>query len=122
MYKRQALNGSEDLDEARDARELTLIDNFLCAGKIVIGIAASGTTPYVIGAMQKAREHGILTGCITSNPDSCLIFVSSSFCSFWYFSDSILKLYSVMRPADQSSYILANSPSTSALRDRKSVV
>ena len=34
----QALNGSEDLDEARDARELTLIDNFLCAGKIVIGI------------------------------------------------------------------------------------
>ena len=36
----------------------------------VIGIAASGTTPYVIGAMHAAREHGILTGCITSNPDS----------------------------------------------------
>ncbi len=36
----------------------------------VIGIAASGTTPYVIGAMQAAREHGILTACITSNPDS----------------------------------------------------
>lgn len=36
----------------------------------VIGIAASGTTPYVIGALKKAREHGILTGCITSNPDS----------------------------------------------------
>ena len=36
----------------------------------VIGIAASGTTPYVIGAMHEAREHGILTGCITSNPDS----------------------------------------------------
>ena len=34
----QALDGSEDLDEARDARELTLIDNFLCAGKPVIGI------------------------------------------------------------------------------------
>ena len=34
----QALNGSEDLDEARDARELTLIDNFLCEGKPVIGI------------------------------------------------------------------------------------
>ena len=34
----RALNGSEDLDEARDARELTLIDNFLCAGKPVIGI------------------------------------------------------------------------------------
>lgn len=36
----------------------------------VIGIAASGTTPYVIGALKKSREHGILTGCITSNPDS----------------------------------------------------
>ena len=37
---------------------------------VVIGIAASGTTPYVIGAMQAARRQGILTGCITSNPDS----------------------------------------------------
>jgi N-acetylmuramic acid 6-phosphate etherase len=36
----------------------------------VIGIAASGTTPYVIGALREARRHGILTGCITSNPDS----------------------------------------------------
>ena len=36
----------------------------------VIGIAASGTTPYVIGALHEAREHGILTGCITSNPVS----------------------------------------------------
>ena len=36
----------------------------------VIGIAASGTTPYVIGALNEARKHGILTGCITSNPDS----------------------------------------------------
>jgi len=37
---------------------------------VVIGIAASGTTPYVIGALHEAREHGILTGCITSNPGS----------------------------------------------------
>jgi N-acetylmuramic acid 6-phosphate etherase len=36
----------------------------------VIGIAASGTTPYVIGGIMQAREHGILTGCITCNPDS----------------------------------------------------
>lgn len=34
----------------------------------VVGIAASGTTPYVIGAMKMAREKGILTACITSNP------------------------------------------------------
>lgn len=36
----------------------------------VIGIASSGTTPYVISAMHTARQHGILTGCITSNPNS----------------------------------------------------
>ena len=36
----------------------------------VIGIAASGTTPYVIGALHAAREHGILTASISSNPDS----------------------------------------------------
>jgi N-acetylmuramic acid 6-phosphate etherase len=36
----------------------------------VIGIAASGSTPYVIGGLQKARENGILTGCITCNPGS----------------------------------------------------
>ncbi|MBP1612803.1 MAG: putative glucokinase/SIS domain protein [Bacteroidetes bacterium] len=36
----------------------------------VIGIAASGTTPYVIGALHAARQQGILTGCITSNPNS----------------------------------------------------
>jgi N-acetylmuramic acid 6-phosphate etherase len=38
----------------------------------VIGIAASGTTPYVIGGIQKARANGILTGCITCNPDSVI--------------------------------------------------
>jgi N-acetylmuramic acid 6-phosphate etherase len=38
----------------------------------VIGIAASGGTPYVLGAMRRCRETGILTGCITSNPGSPL--------------------------------------------------
>jgi len=36
----------------------------------VIGIAASGTTPYVIGALRRARENGILTASIACNPDS----------------------------------------------------
>ena len=38
----------------------------------VLGIAASGTTPYVIGAVTEARKNGLLTGCITSNPDTPL--------------------------------------------------
>lgn len=36
----------------------------------VVGIAASGRTPYVIGAVKQARERGILTACITNNKGS----------------------------------------------------
>ncbi|GAA4274617.1 N-acetylmuramic acid 6-phosphate etherase [Aquimarina gracilis] len=39
---------------------------------VVIGIAASGTTPYVIGALQKCNENNIITGCITCNEGSPL--------------------------------------------------
>lgn len=37
---------------------------------VVIGIAASGTTPYVVGALKKCRAKGITTACITCNPGS----------------------------------------------------
>ncbi|MBL7740540.1 MAG: N-acetylmuramic acid 6-phosphate etherase [Chitinophagaceae bacterium] len=37
---------------------------------VVIGIAASGTTPYVIGALEECRKRGISTGSISCNPDS----------------------------------------------------
>jgi N-acetylmuramic acid 6-phosphate etherase len=36
----------------------------------VVGIAASGTTPYVIGSVKEARKRGLLTGCITCNENS----------------------------------------------------
>lgn len=42
----------------------------------VIGIAASGTTPYVIGALEKCRQHNIRTGSICCNPDAPLSAVS----------------------------------------------
>ncbi len=38
----------------------------------LVGIAASGTTPYVVGAIKKAREHGVLTAAITCNEGSPL--------------------------------------------------
>jgi N-acetylmuramic acid 6-phosphate etherase len=38
----------------------------------VVGIAASGRTPYVVGAVKKASENGILTACVTNNTDSDL--------------------------------------------------
>jgi N-acetylmuramic acid 6-phosphate etherase len=37
---------------------------------VLIGIAASGRTPYVIGGVREARKHGIVTGCITCNAGS----------------------------------------------------
>lgn len=37
---------------------------------IVIGISASGSTPFVLAALKKCRENKIVTGCIVSNPDS----------------------------------------------------
>lgn len=43
----------------------------------VIGIAASGTTPYVVGAIKSCSEKGILTGCITSNLNTPLAKVSN---------------------------------------------
>jgi N-acetylmuramic acid 6-phosphate etherase len=38
----------------------------------VVGIAASGTTPYVIGGIEAANKFGLLTGCITCNAGSLL--------------------------------------------------
>ncbi|WP_431217333.1 N-acetylmuramic acid 6-phosphate etherase [Puia sp. P3] len=37
---------------------------------VVVGVAASGTTPYVIGALSECRKRGIITGCIVCNPGS----------------------------------------------------
>lgn len=37
---------------------------------VLVGIAASGTTPYVIGALQAANEAGLVTGCVVCNLDS----------------------------------------------------
>ncbi|WP_440881549.1 N-acetylmuramic acid 6-phosphate etherase [Tenacibaculum sp. C7A-26P2] len=49
-----------------------LCDHNINTNDFVIGIAASGTTPYVIEALKKCNEHNILTGCITCNHNSPL--------------------------------------------------
>ncbi len=43
---------------------------------VLIGIAASGTTPYVIGGIKVAKKHGIVTSCITCNKNSPLSLVA----------------------------------------------
>ena len=59
-------NAEDDMDQGwKDLQEYGVNDK-----DTVIGIAASGTTPYVIGALRDARKHGCLTACVTSNPDA----------------------------------------------------
>ena len=63
------------IENAEDDSEQGWVDlqnHAVCDKDVVIGIAASGTTPYVIGAMQESRKRGIVTGCITCNPGSPL--------------------------------------------------
>ena len=49
------------------------LNNYNVSSKdIVIGIAASGTTPYVVGALEKCQENKITTACIACNQDTPL--------------------------------------------------
>lgn len=63
------------VEYAEDSREEgwnDLLKHNISEKDFVIGIAASGTTPYVIGALESCRANGILTGSITNNPGSPL--------------------------------------------------
>jgi N-acetylmuramic acid 6-phosphate etherase len=63
----QASEASED-DPAAGARDL--MASGFGSGDVLVGIAASGRTPYVLGAIAKARELGALTCGISSTPGS----------------------------------------------------
>jgi N-acetylmuramic acid 6-phosphate etherase len=66
---RRAVENAED--NATQAW-IDLQENNISENDIVIGIAASGTTPYVIGGLEKCNENSIITGCITCNEGSPL--------------------------------------------------
>ena len=65
-------NSVEDAEDDPNQAWKDLQEHMINHKDIVVGIAASGTTPYVIGGLQKAKENGVITGCITCNPDSKL--------------------------------------------------
>ena len=67
---RQAVEGAED-DEGGGVRDLEA--HRAGPEDVVIGIAASGRTPYVKGALEWARGQGIMTVAITSNPASTMV-------------------------------------------------
>lgn len=63
----QAVEFAEDSKEQgwSDLQQFNVTEN-----DVVIGLAASGTTPYVIGALEQCRARGIITGCVVCNPGS----------------------------------------------------
>jgi N-acetylmuramic acid 6-phosphate etherase len=66
----------ENAEDDADQGWIDLSDFEISKKDVVIGIAASGTTPYVIGALKKCREQKIVTGCVTCNPGTPLAAVS----------------------------------------------
>lgn len=66
---RRAVEFAED-DPAGGWRDLQEYE--VSSADLVVGIAASGTTPYVLGALARCRERGIATGCIVCNRNSPL--------------------------------------------------
>lgn len=66
---RSAVEGAED-DEEQSWADL---QSYKPTSKdTIVGIAASGRTPYVIGGLKEARRNGILTACVTCNPGSAI--------------------------------------------------
>lgn len=69
--------GVEHLIEAKEEMEDNMLEgwerlkeNNISEADIVVGISASGTTPFVLGALQQCQGIRVTTGCIVSNPDS----------------------------------------------------
>ncbi len=56
----------DDTDEAWEKLQAAAVG----PDDMVVGISASGTTPFVLAALQQCQRYGIVTGCIVSNPDS----------------------------------------------------
>ena len=66
---RVAVEGAED-DAEQAWRDLQTHN--ITAGDVLVGIAASGRTPYVIGGLQQARAAGLATGCVVCNAGSAV--------------------------------------------------
>ncbi|MBD0402036.1 N-acetylmuramic acid 6-phosphate etherase [Flammeovirga sp. EKP202] len=64
---RKAVEHAEDDDQQA---WVDLENENISENDTLIGIAASGRTPYVIGGLEKANQNNILTGCIVCNPGS----------------------------------------------------
>lgn len=60
----------ENAEDNQKQAWVDLLNEGINENDTVIGIAASGRTPYVIGGLEEANKNNILTGCIVCNPNS----------------------------------------------------
>jgi len=60
----------EKAEDDRDQAWKDLLEHNINAGDVLVGIAASGRTPYVAGGLETARSHGVTTGCVVCNTGS----------------------------------------------------
>lgn len=60
----------EEMEDDETAGWQALLAHDISGRDLVVGISASGTTPFVLGALRQCRENHITTGCIVSNPAS----------------------------------------------------
>lgn len=65
-------NAVENAEDDRQQAYKDLLEHDITTKDVVIGIAASGRTPYVIGGLEMCNENHIITGGITCNPGSPL--------------------------------------------------
>jgi N-acetylmuramic acid 6-phosphate etherase len=64
--KKAVENAEDDIEQAwKDLQRFDAND-----GDVIVGLSASGNTPYVLGGLRAAGTNGITTGCIVCNPDT----------------------------------------------------
>lgn len=64
------IRACEEMEDDKEAGWKMLQQKKIADQDIVIGISASGTTPFVLAALTQCKKNNITTGCIVSNPDS----------------------------------------------------
>ena len=62
----------EEKEDDTEAGWQMLVEKNITEKDIVLGISASGSTPFVLSALTQCQKNNITTGCIVSNPDSTI--------------------------------------------------
>lgn len=64
------IEAPEEKEDDTEAGWNELVKHNISPKDIVVGISASGTTPFVLSALNHCKANNVITGCIVSNPDS----------------------------------------------------